>query len=108
MEKERDGDGHQSGGKRYSMLSDQDQAALLKAGTLVGDETLEYEIWHTYTVRMVPSLEKYLRALGGGDFSDGVVIAAKFYRERCEQDKRGGGPELCARASSRGRVRTCG
>jgi len=87
MEKKRDGIGAQSGGKRFMTLSDQERAAVLEAGTVDGDDTLEYEIWHTYTVRMVPSLEKYLRTLGGGDLSDGVEIAAKFYREMCKEGK---------------------
>ena len=87
MEKKRDSIGSQSGGKRFMTLSDQERAAVLEAGTLEGDDTLEYEIWHTYTVRMVPSLEKHLRTLGGGDLSDGVEIAAKFHRETSRQGR---------------------
>lgn len=54
----------------------------------VGQPTKEYESWKFFDIRIEPSLAEYLRALGGGEISEGVRIATQFYQAaECKRDK---------------------
>lgn len=53
----------------------------------VGKPLKEYELWTHVDIRIKPSLEKYLRDLGGGEISEGVMIVAKFYQDAQQRGK---------------------
>lgn len=79
---------HQSEGENLSTPASQRDLSTDHEGVKpVGKQTLEYEIWSSYNVRMDPSVAEYLRSLGGGEIHEGVRIVTRFYRERFEQDK---------------------
>jgi hypothetical protein len=53
----------------------------------VGQPTTEYEGWQHFDICVEPSVAAYLRALAGGDLSEGVRIVKKFHEASQNRDK---------------------